>query len=109
MGSLLNTKVCRAQVYDVGKERKEESIYWHEKYIAEEILGEARKEVEKENCTRCSRALIAVLRMLVQKGEQSCVEVSKEIYTIVVKEWSAKRSKCVDVSLFYDLVKKLQR
>ena len=81
----------------------------HEKYIAEEILEEAIKGVEKEHYARCSRALITVLRMLVQKGESACVEVSKEIYTFAVKEWSATKSKRLYVSLFGDLVNKLQR
>ena len=72
-------------------------------------MEEARKGVEKEHCVRCSRALIIVLRMLVHKGESACVEFSKEIYTIAVKEWSAKKSKRLDVSLFDILVNKLTR
>ena len=72
-------------------------------------MEELRKEAEKENCASYSRALITVLRMLVQKGESACVEVSKEIYTIAVKEWSAKIAKRLYVSLFYDLVNKLQQ
>ena len=78
----------------------------HEKYIAEEILEEARKGVEKE---QSGRALITVLRMLVQKGEIICFEVSKEMYTIAVKEWSAKKDKHLGVSLFDKLVNKLQQ
>ena len=41
---------------------------------------------------------------MVHKGESACVEVSKEIYTIAVKEWSAKKSKRLGVSLFEYLV-----
>ena len=51
---------------------------------------------------------MTVLRMLVQKGESACVEVSKEIYPIAVKEWSTKKAGRLDVSLFDDLVNKLQ-
>jgi len=105
----LKTKVCRTQKYDAGKESKGEAIDLHEKYIAEEILEEARKGVEKEHSSRCSLALITVLRMLVHKGDSACVEVSKEIYTIAVKEWSAKKAKRLDVSLFDDLLNKLPR
>ena len=54
LGSLLKAKVCRAQVHDAGKNRKGESIDLHEKYTAEDILEEARKGVEKENCARFS-------------------------------------------------------
>ena len=109
LGSLLTPKVYRAQVHDVGRESKGESIDLHEKYIAEGILEEARKGVEKEPCARCSRALITVLWMLVHKGESACVEVSKEIYTIAVKEWSDQNAKRLDVSLFDDLVNTLQK
>ena len=109
MESLLKTKVCRAQVYDTGKESKGESIDFHEKYILEEITEEERKGLEKEHCTRCNRALTTVLRMLVQKGESACIEVSKEIYTIAAKECSAKKSKRLYVSLFDDLVNKSQK
>ena len=91
---------CRAQVHDAGKESKGESIDFHEKYISEEILKEARKGVEKEHCARCSRSLITVIIMTVQKGESARIEVSKDIYTITVKEWSAKKDNCLDVSLF---------
>ena len=45
--------------------------------------------------------------MLLQKGESACIEVSKEIHTIAVKEWSAMKAKRLDVSLFYDLANKL--
>ena len=44
--------------------------------------------------------------MMVQKGESACIEVFKEIYTIAVKEWSAKKSKLLYVSFFDDLVDK---
>ena len=71
-------------------------------------MEEATEGFEKEHCARCSRALITVLRMLVQKGKSTCVEVSKYIYTIAVKEWSAKKAKHLDVSLFEDLLSKLQ-
>ena len=84
-------------------------MYFHEKYIAEDVLEEARKGVEKEHCNRCSRYLITVLRMMVQKGEIACVEVSKEIYTIAVKEWSHMKANRLDVSLFDDLVNKSLR
>ena len=47
--------------------------------------------------------------MMVHKGESACVEVSKEIYTFTVKEWSANKSKRLDMSLFDDLVNKLQK
>ena len=47
LGSLLKTKVCRAQVHYGRKESKGELIYLHEKYIAEEILEEERKGLEK--------------------------------------------------------------
>ena len=57
------------------------------KFIPEEILEESGKGAEKEQCARCSRSLIAVLRMLAKKGESACVEVSKQIYTIALKEW----------------------
>ena len=80
----------------------------HGSYIAEENLEEARKGVEKYHCTRCSRSLITVLRILVQKGESGCVEVSKEIYGITVKECSSMKTKRLDVSLFEYLVNKLQ-
>ena len=92
LGYLLKTKVYRAQVYDAGKDSKGESIYLHEKYIAEENLEGARKGVEKEHCARCSRSLITILRIMVRKGESNCVEVSREIYTIAVKE-------CSDIAL----------
>ena len=39
----------------------------------------------------------------------ACIEVSKEIHTNAVKEWPAKKAKRLDVSLFDDLVNKLQR
>ena len=84
-------------------------IYFHEKYIAEEIMEEGRKGVEKENCARCDRYLVTVLRMLVQKVESACVEVSKNIYTIAVKGWPAKKPNRLDVSLFENLVNKLQQ
>ena len=48
-----------------------------------------------------------VLRMLVQRGESACVEVSEDIYTIAAKERSAKKTKHLYVSLFDDLVNKL--
>ena len=51
-GYLIKTKVYCTQVHDAGKERKLESIYLNEKYIAEEILEESRKGVEKEHCDR---------------------------------------------------------
>ena len=76
-GSFLQTKVCRAQVHDASKESKGESIDFHEKCIAEEILEESRKGVEKEHFARCSRYLITVITIMVQKGESACVEVSK--------------------------------
>ena len=82
-------------------------IDFHEKYIAEEIMEETRKGFEKEHCDNCSCALITVLRMLVHKGESACIEVSKEIYTIAMKEYSAKKYKRLDVSFFYNLVSKL--
>ena len=47
--------------------------------------------------------------MLVQKGEIICFEVSKEMYTIAVKECSAKKDKHLGVSLFDKLVNKLQQ
>ena len=47
--------------------------------------------------------------MLVQKGEITCVEESKEIYIIVAKECSAKKSKRLYVYLFDDLVNRLQQ
>ena len=43
LGYLRKTKVCRTQVHDAGKESKGESIYLHEKYIAEEITEEKGK------------------------------------------------------------------
>ena len=46
---------------------------------------------------------------MVQKGESACVEVFKDIYTIAVKGWSAKKSKRLDVSLFVDLLNKFQK
>ena len=67
-------------------------IDFHEKYIAEEILEEARRGLEKGRCARCIRYLITVLSILVQKGESAFVEVFKEIYTIAVKEWLAKKA-----------------
>ena len=107
LGHLLKTSVCRAQVHDAGKEKKGELIDSNEKYIAEEIAEESRKGVEKEHCSRCSRSLIIVPIMLIQKGESSCIEVSKEIFYISVKEWSARKAKRLDVYLFDDLVNKL--
>ena len=65
LGSLLKTKVCRAQVHDAGKDRKGESIDFHEKYMAEEITEESRKGVEKKHCASCIQDLIKVLRILV--------------------------------------------
>ena len=47
--------------------------------------------------------------MLVHKGEITYVEVSKDIYTIALKEWSAKKAQHVDVSLLEDLANKLQQ
>ena len=70
----------------------------HQNYIAEEILEEASKGVENLHCARCRRDLITVLRILVQKVEIACVEVSKEIYAIAVKEWSATKVKRLGVS-----------
>ena len=107
LGYLLKTKVYRTQVHDSGKERKVESIYLHVKYIAEEIMEEASKVVEKDHYSRCSQALITVLIILVHKVESACVKVSKEIYTIAVKEWSAMKVKRLDVYLFSDLVNNL--
>ena len=72
-------------------------------------MEEARKGVEKENNVRCGWALIMVLRMLVQRGESACVEVSEDIYTIAAKERSAKKTKHLYVSFFDDLVNKLRR
>ena len=82
---------------------------FHEKYVAEEIMAEAIKEVEKQPFSRCIQALITVLRIPVQKGQSACVEVSKDIYTIAVKEWSAKKVKRLDMYLFEKLVNQLQR
>ena len=84
-------------------------IYFHEKYIAEGILEDARKGVEKEHCSRCSLAFITVLRMLVQKGGSACIEVSKDIYTIEVQEWLSKKANRLDVSFFDNLSNKLPR
>ena len=81
----------------------------HENYIAEEILEESRKGVEKEHRARCGRSLITVIRMLVQIGESARVEVSKDIYTIAEKERSAKKTKRLYVSLFDDSVNKLRQ
>ena len=81
----------------------------HENYVAEEIMEESRKRVVKEHCARCSQAIVTVQRILVPKGESACVEVSKVIYTIAVKEWLAKKVKRLDVSLSDDLVNKLQK
>ena len=61
-------------------------------------MEEARKEVEKDNCARCSRSLITILIILVHKVDSACVEVSKEIYTIAVKEWSVKKARRLDVA-----------
>ena len=61
------------------------------------------------HCARFSPYLITVLGMLVQKGESACVEVSKDIYTIAVKEWSAIKAKSLGVSLFDNLVNNLQQ
>ena len=47
--------------------------------------------------------------MLVQKGESAGIEASKEIYTIAVKEWPAKKAKRLGVSLFDELVNNLQQ
>ena len=46
-GSLLKTKACRPQVCDACNESKGEYIDLHEKYVAEEIIEEASKGVEK--------------------------------------------------------------
>ena len=73
LGYVLKTKVCCSQVHDASKESKGESIDFHEKYIAEEIMEEERKGVEKYYCARCSRDLIIVLIMLFQKGESACI------------------------------------
>ena len=47
LGYLLNTRVHHAQVHDAINESKGESIDFHEKYIAEEILEEAKKELKR--------------------------------------------------------------
>ena len=72
-------------------------------------MEEARKGVENEHRVRCGQALTTVLRMLVQRGESACVEVYEDIYTIAAKEWPAKKTKRLYVSLFEDSVNKLQR
>ena len=81
----------------------------HQMNIAKEILEKASKGVEKEHCAGCASVLITVLIILVQKGENDSVKVSKEIYTIAVKYWPAKKSKRLDVALFEDFVNKLQQ
>ena len=47
--------------------------------------------------------------MLVYTGQSAFIEGSKDIYTIAVKEWSAKIAKRLYVSLFDALVNKLQQ
>ena len=69
-------------------------------------MEEARKGLGKKCCARCNRVLIKVLRMMVKKVESARVEVSKEKYTIAVKEWSAKKATRLYVSLFENLVNK---
>ena len=53
--------------------------------------------------------LFAVLRMPVRRGDSSCVEASKDIYAVAIKERSAKRAERSDASLFDDSVDKLRR
>ena len=49
LGYLFKNKVCRAQVHDIGKGNKGESIEMHENYVAEEIMEESRKGVKRSN------------------------------------------------------------
>ena len=42
-------------------------------------MEETRKGLEKEHCARYSQALTTVPRMMVMKGESTCIEVSKDI------------------------------
>ena len=82
-----------------------QKVYCRRNYII--IKERIRKGVGREHCSRCSRSFITVLRMLGQKGESASVEVSKDIYTIAVKEWSAMKEKRLYVSLFDNSVNKL--
>ena len=64
LGYLFKTTAYCTQFYYSVKERKRELIYLHGKYITEEMMEEARKVAENENCASCSKVLITLLIML---------------------------------------------